>query len=439
MRSRAIGRSRASIHMKALVIGGGGREHALAWRLQQSPSIDRVYCTPGNAGIAMDVSCIPADTGSADELAALAETLGVDFTVVGPEAPLVAGVADVFAAKGLPIVGPSKGAAQLEGSKVFTKQLLERYDIPTAKAVAVSTQAELEAKIGSFGFPVALKADGLAAGKGVILAQSQAEALEAGCSLLSGEAVGDAGKRLLIEEFLVGREVSFIVLTDGERLFEFRATQDHKAALDGDQGPNTGGMGAYCDDSILDEPSRQQILDTIIGPTLAGMRADGHAFRGFLYCGLMMTAEGPKVLEYNVRMGDPEAQPLLYRLDGDFGDLLASAARGALDASAVSWRPGATACVVMAAPGYPGKYEKGIALGGFAAAESGGAKVFHAGTLLEGGRVVSSGGRVLGVTAAADSLAQSLEQAYAAVGKIEFPAAHFRRDIGQKGLARLRQ
>ncbi|MCB1020345.1 MAG: phosphoribosylamine--glycine ligase [Acidobacteria bacterium] len=425
--------------MKALVIGGGGREHALAWRLSQSASIERVYCTPGNAGIALDVSCIPADAGSGEELAALAETLGVAFTVVGPEAPLVDGVVDVFRRRGLPIVGPTQAAAQLEGSKIFTKQLLERHGIPTAKAVAVSTVEELDRHLGEFGYPVALKADGLAAGKGVILAQDEAEAKQAGRTLLSGEAVGDAGKSLLIEEFLVGREVSFIALTDGERLFEFRATQDHKAAYDGDQGPNTGGMGAYCDDSILDEPMRQQVLDTIIEPTLAGMRADGYPFQGFLYCGLMMTADGPKVLEYNARMGDPETQPLLYRLTGDFGELLASAARGSLDASGMGWRPGATTCVVMASDGYPGSYKKGVELSGFAEAEAEGAKVFHAGTSFKDGRLVASGGRVLGVTAGGSTLQDSIDQAYRAVAKIRFPGAHYRRDIGHKGLARIAQ
>ena len=425
--------------MKALVIGGGGREHALAWRLQESPSIERVYCTPGNAGIAFDVSCIPADTGSASELAALAETLGVDFTVVGPEAPLVEGVVDGFESRGLPIVGPTKAAARLEGSKIFAKQALERYGIPTANAVAVSSTQELDDHIGSFGFPLALKADGLAGGKGVILAQTEAEARAAGARLLSGEAVGGAGKRLLLEEFLIGREVSFIVLTDGERVFEFRATQDHKAAYDDNQGPNTGGMGAYCDDSILDEKTRAQVLDTIIEPTLAGMRADGHPFRGFLYCGLMMTAEGPKVLEFNVRMGDPEAQPLLQRLDGDFGELLASAARGSLEASGVGWRRGATTCVVMASTGYPGPYQKGVELGGLKEAEAEGAKVFHAGTLLHEGHLVSAGGRVLGVTAAGETLEESIGRAYAAVEKVRFPGAHYRRDIGRKGLDRIRQ
>jgi phosphoribosylamine--glycine ligase len=425
--------------MKALVIGGGGREHALAWRLRESPSIERVYCSPGNAGIAFELSCIPADTGSPDELAALAETLGVDFTVVGPEAPLVDGLVDVFETRGLPIVGPNKAAAQLEGSKIFTKGVLERHKIPTARAVAVSKVEELDAHIGDFGFPVALKADGLAAGKGVILAQSEDEAREAGRTLLSGDAVGDAGRRLLIEEFLVGREVSFIALTDGERLFEFRATQDHKAAFDNDEGPNTGGMGAYCDDSILDEPARRQVLDTIIAPTLAGMRADGHPFRGFLYCGLMMTADGPKVLEYNVRMGDPETQPLLYRLTGDFGELLASAARGSLDASGVGWRDGATACVVMASAGYPGAYEKGVEIDGTTEAEAYGAKVFHAGTRLKNGRLVTSGGRVLGVTAAGDTLEAAISRAYAGVNKIRFAGAHYRRDIGRKGLERIRQ
>ncbi len=420
--------------MKALVIGGGGREHALAWRLLQSDSIEKVYCTPGNAGIAFDASCIPADIGSNAELAALAETLAVDFTVVGPEAPLVAGVVDYFLARSLPIVGPTQAGAQLEGSKVFSKEFLVRNGIPTAKAATVETVAELDAALAQIGVPVALKADGLAAGKGVVLCQSLEEAKTAGREMLAGKVVGEAGSRLLVEEFLVGREVSFIVLSDGERMFEFRPTQDHKAAYEGDKGPNTGGMGAYCDDAILDAPLRQRVLDEVVEPTLAGMSRTGDAFRGFLYVGLMIGEDGPKVLEFNVRLGDPETQPLLYRMIGDFGELMASAARGALDASAAAWQDGATACVVMASGGYPGAYPKGVEISGVAAADRTGAKVFHAGTMLKEGRLVTSGGRVLGVTARGADLKAALDLAYAGVAEISFDGAHFRRDIGHRGL-----
>ena len=418
--------------MKAFVLGAGGREHAIAWRLLESDSIDCVYASPGNAGVAMEASCIPADLSQPEELAALAETLGVDFTVVGPEAPLVAGVVDAFEARGLPVVGPSQQAAQLEGSKVFAKDFFNKYRIPTARSATVESADELGAALDAIGPRVALKADGLAAGKGVILAQTREEALEAGERLLSGEAVGAAGRRILVEEFLDGREVSFIVLTDGERMFEFRPTQDHKAAYDGDQGPNTGGMGAYCDDSILDEPLRRRILDEIMQPTLDGMQAEGAVFRGFLYCGLMITADGPKTLEFNVRLGDPETQPLLYRLDGDFGELLASAARRSLDVSAASWKPGATTCVVMASPGYPCQYPKGAVISGIAAAEATGGKVFHAGTSFKHGRLATAGGRVLGVTAGGADLEISLQAAYAGVEKISFEGAHYRRDIGRR-------
>jgi phosphoribosylamine--glycine ligase len=418
--------------MKAFVLGAGGREHAIAWRLLQSDSIDQVYASPGNAGMALELSCIPADLSKPNEIAALAETLGVDFTVVGPEAPLVAGVVDAFEARGLPIVGPSQRAAQLEGSKVFAKDFFNKYSIPTARSTTVDNEADLRTALDEIGVPVALKADGLAAGKGVILAHTMEEALEGGRQLLSGEAVGAAGSRILVEEFLNGREVSFIVLSDGERMFEFRPTQDHKAAYDGDKGPNTGGMGAYCDDSIVDEPLRQRILSEIIEPTLAGMRAEGAVFRGFLYCGLMITADGPKTLEFNVRLGDPETQPLLYRMDGDFGELMASAARRSLDPSAASWKPGATTCVVMAAPGYPGPYPKGAVIEGLGAAEATGAKVFHAGTSLRNGRIATAGGRVLGVTAAGADLEASLQAAYAGVEKVSFEGAQYRRDIGRR-------
>ncbi len=423
--------------MKALVIGGGGREHALAWKLAHSPSIEKVYATPGNAGIAFDVSSIPGDIVSPAEMAALAETLGVDFTVVGPEAPLVAGVADAFEAQGLPVVGPLSVAAQLEGSKVYSKEFFREFSIPTADSDTVETPEELDAALDRIGAPVALKADGLAAGKGVILAEDLETAKAEGRKLLAGETVGDAGKRLLVEQFLVGREVSFIVLTDGVRIFEFRPTQDHKAAFDNDEGPNTGGMGAYCDDSILDDGLRRRILDDVIEPALEGMRARGSFFRGFLYAGLMVTDEGPKVLEFNVRLGDPETQPLLYRMDGDFGELLASAARGSLDPSLAGWKAEPTACVVVASGGYPGAYQKGVPIDGVREAEATGAKVFHAGTAFKDGRLATAGGRVLGVTAAGADLKAAIDNTYAAVEKIHFDGEHYRRDIGKKGLARL--
>ena len=422
--------------MKVLVVGGGGREHAFCWRLAQSDSVDQVYAVPGNAGIARDCSCIPGDITSNDEIASLAQCLDVDLTVIGPEAPLVAGMVDEFRARDLAVVGPGSGAAQLEGSKIFSKQFMRRHGIPTADFAIVESTAELEENLSRFGFPVALKADGLAAGKGVVIVRNEQEARETGAAMLSGNIVGDAGRRLLIEQFLSGEEVSFIVLSDGETFFEFPPTQDHKPALDNDLGPNTGGMGAYCDPRILTAAERQTVLTTIVETTLVGIRADGHPFVGFLYCGLMMTADGPKVLEYNVRMGDPETQPLMYRMTGDAGELLLSAARGSLDPTAVGWNEGPTCCVVCAAPGYPGSYPKGLPITGINDAEATGAKVFHAGTRFHEGRLVTAGGRVLGVTAGGNDLAAAIQNAYAAVEKVNFEGLHHRTDIGQKGLKR---
>ena len=425
--------------MKVLVIGGGGREHAFCWRLARSDSVEQVYAVPGNAGIARDCSCIPGDITSNDEIASLAQCLDVDLTVIGPEAPLVAGMADEFRARNLPVVGPGLGAAQLEGSKIFSKQFMRRHRIPTADFAGVESVAELEDNLTRFGFPVALKADGLAAGKGVVIVRNEQEARETGVAILSGNVVGDAGRRLLIEQFLSGEEVSFIVLSDGETFFEFPPTQDHKPALDNDEGPNTGGMGAYCDPRILTEAERQTVLTTIVETTLDGIRADGHPFVGFLYCGLMMTHDGPKVLEYNVRMGDPETQPLMYRMTGDAGELLLSAARGSLDSlhsTVVGWHEGPTCCVVCAAPGYPGSYPKGLPITGILEAEATGAKVFHAGTRFHEGKLVTAGGRVLGVTAGGDDLAAAINNAYTAVEKVNFEGLHHRTDIGQKGLKR---
>ncbi len=422
--------------MKVLVIGGGGREHALSWKIARSDGVEQVYCTPGNAGMAMEASCIPGDILDPREMASLAETLGVSFTVVGPEAPLVAGVAEAFEARGLPVVGPSRAAAQLEGSKIFTKLFLNARNIPTAPFAVVENVSEIDAQVSRFGFPVALKADGLAAGKGVVIAHDEAEAREQARKMLGGQLVGDAGRRLLVERFLRGREVSFIVLSDGERYFEYPATQDHKAAFDNDEGPNTGGMGAYCDDGIVSGALRGQIVEKIVEPALAGMRGRGQIFRGFLYCGLMVGDDGPQVLEFNVRMGDPETQPLMRRLNGDFAGLLHSAARKSLDPTLVGVERGPTACVVMASQGYPGSYRKGFAIDGLREAEAAGAKVFHAGTQLSRGVPVTAGGRVLGVTARGADLQAALDNAYAAVGKIHFEGARWRSDIGHKGLRR---
>ena len=408
----------------------------MAWRVAQDADVDLAYCVPGNSGIAADVSCLPADILNPKEMAALAEFLGVDCTVVGPEAPLVAGVADEFEARGLPVVGPSRAAASLEGSKVFAKEFLTENGIPTAGYVVLDDDRDVAAKVGRFGFPVALKADGLAAGKGVVIVRDETEARDCALRMLSGDLVGDAGRRIVVERFLEGDEVSFMVVSDGEAFCALPATEDHKQAFDGDIGPNTGGMGAVCDDSIISAEMRDRIIDRIVEPTLQGMRRRGTPFKGFLYCGLMITEDGPHVLEYNVRLGDPETQPLLYRLDGNFAGLMESASHGSLDASLIRVGQRSTACVVMAAPGYPGSYPSGRPISGLRTAGRGGAKVFHAGTKLSGGAPVTAGGRVLGVTASGSGLSAEVENAYRAVRSIDFEGVHYRTDIGSRRQAR---
>ena len=420
--------------MKVLVVGSGGREHALSWKLGQSASVEQVYCVPGNAGMATEFSCLPADVTSNAEVASLAESLAVDLTVIGPEAPLAAGIVDEFRSRRLPIVGPSARGAQLEGSKTFAKEFMQRHGIPTAESALIESESALDASLSRFGYPVALKADGLAAGKGVVIVKDEPEARRTAASLLSGELVGGAGHRFLVEQFLTGEEVSFIVLSDGTGFYDFPPTQDHKPAFDNDQGPNTGGMGAYCDPAILSTEQRDTIISTIVDPTLNGIRETGTPFTGFLYCGLMMTAEGPKVLEYNVRLGDPETQPLMYRMTGDLGELLLSAANGELDTASVQWSDGPTVCVVLASQGYPGDYPKGRPIDGIRAAEENGAKVFHAGTCFHQGKIATAGGRVLGVTAGGKDLDSAIANTYAAVQEIHFEGAHYRGDIGQKGL-----
>ena len=423
--------------MKILVIGSGGREHALTWKLRESPLMTEIYCAPGNPGIGQEAECVPVDVSDPKKILELAQKVQAELTVVGPEAPLVAGVVDEFEHEGLRVFGPSKAAAQLEGSKVFAKRFMQRHHIPTAKfTVAESFDDAIKALAGC-SLPVVVKADGLAAGKGVVVARSRAEAEKALDEFMRRKTLGGAGERVVLEECLTGEELSFIILTDGRGVLPMVPTQDHKAVFDNDQGPNTGGMGAYSDDSILSERQRDDVIRRIVRPTLAGMEADGMTYRGFLYFGLMMTGEGPQLLEYNVRMGDPEAQPILMRLRSDLVELVEAARQGELSGVEAHWTPNPAVCVVLTSKGYPGKPEVGKTISGYAAAESlVGVKVFHAGTAMQDLDLVTTGGRVLGVTAVAENLPAAIERTYAAVSKIQFEGMHYRRDIGAKGLKR---
>ncbi|PYT22739.1 MAG: phosphoribosylamine--glycine ligase [Acidobacteria bacterium] len=406
--------------MRILVIGSGGREHALVWKLSQSPAVEKVYGAPGNPGIAQCGECIPTGDGTPKELLAAAESINADLTVVGPEAPLVAGIVDTFRAAGRAIVGPTAENARLEGSKIFAKDFFRRHKIPTAEFVLTDNRDAARNALARFRFPVVIKADGLAAGKGVVVAGDRAEA---------ERAVEALGERLVIEEFLEGEEVSFIVLCDGRDIVPFAATQDHKRVNDDDTGPNTGGMGAYCDSRILSEKQTELILDTVIRPTV-----EATGFSGFLYAGLIMTAAGPKVLEFNVRLGDPEAQPLMFRLNTDLAPVLMSAAQRELGRHTFSWRRGTSVCVVLASAGYPGSYSTGAPIQGIDAAEAAGATVFHAGTRKGASGLETAGGRVLGVTAAADDLPSAIEHVYQATRHVHFEGLHYRTDIGRKGL-----
>ncbi len=423
--------------MKILVIGSGAREHALTWKLRESSEMEEIYCAPGNAGIAQEAECLPVDVSSLRALVGLAMKVKADLTVVGPEAPLVAGAVDEFEREGFPIIGPTKAAAQLEGSKIFAKQFMQRHGIPTAQfAVAEKFEDAVKALEG-FGFPVVIKADGLAAGKGVVVAVGREEAEKTLDDFMRQKTLGSAAERVVLEQCLLGEEMSFIVLTDGRGILPLAPSRDHKRVFDNDEGPNTGGMGAYSDDSILNGGERDKILRLIVAPTLAGMAADGIPYRGFLYCGLMLTQEGPKVLEYNVRLGDPESQPTLMRLRTDLVELLIGLREGHLEALEAHWSPNPAVCVVLASKGYPGQPEVGQTITGIEAAESlGGVKVFHAGTKVTDHQLLTSGGRVLGVTAIAEDLATAIQRAYAAVEKIQFAGMHYRRDIGARGLGR---
>jgi phosphoribosylamine--glycine ligase len=421
--------------MKVLVLGGGGREHALVWKLRQSPRITQLVCAPGNGGIADDADVAPADLKSLDSMVALANRLQPDLTVVGPELPLTLGVVDEFTQRGWPIFGPTQAAARLESSKSFTKEFLQRHHIPTAHFAICDSIDQVRSALGHFHTPVVVKADGLAAGKGVVIAKSKEEAASVAAEMLSGRMVGEAGSRVVLEECLKGDELSFLVFSDGERVAPLVAAQDHKRVGDGDTGPNTGGMGAYSTADLLDAGMRDWLVNHIARPVVAGMKAEGAEFKGVLYCGLMMTARGPMVLEFNCRFGDPETQPILMRMESDLVEAIEASIQGRTSEGDFRWSPDASVCVVMSSGGYPGTFEAGKRIDGLEAAgviEA--VKVFHAGTSKRDGAYYTSGGRVLGVTARARDLRTAVARAYEASGKIAFDGAHYRKDIAGRAL-----
>jgi len=426
--------------MKILVIGGGGREHALCWKLAQSPRVERIFCAPGNAGIAEEekCECVPIPPLDFSALAQFALEKGVDLTVVGPEDPLARGLADFFQEKGLRVFGPSAKAAQIEASKVFTKELLARNGIPTSSFEVFDDSEAAKRYVEKKGAPIVVKADGLCAGKGVVVCRSVEEARQAIDRIMVERVFGEAGERVVIEECLFGEEASFMVITDGETVLPLPSSQDHKPLLDGDRGPNTGGMGAYSPAPVVTPELSEVIMDTIMKPTLQALSKEGAPYFGVLYGGLMISGGKPYVLEFNCRFGDPEAQPILMRLESDLVELMERAFSGRLFESEIRVRPEAAVCVVMASQGYPGKYEKGKVVRGLEeVAHMEGVKVFHAGTARKEGKIVTAGGRVLGVTALAPDIPSAIKRAYEAVEKIHFEGAHFRRDIGAKALRHL--
>ena len=418
--------------MKILVIGSGGREHAIVWKLRQSAAVERVWCAPGNGGISKDAECVPLDLKDLKAAADLASKLGADLTIVGPELPLASGIADEFAKRRLAILGPSQKAAQLEGSKVFAKKFMERFGIPTAATYGIyDSPIDAYTSLCSVDWPLVVKADGLCAGKGVLVTSSPDDAAAFIDRLMEKNEFGDAGKQVLFEEGLAGRELSFIILMDGKNFVSLAPSRDHKRAFDNDQGPNTGGMGAFSSADILPLELENKILETIVRPTLAGLEKEGMNYCGFLYFGLMLTSEGPKVLEYNCRLGDPETQAILLRADFDFAEACAHAARGDLASIQTKSSAGASVCVVVASEGYPDNPKIGKEIAGLEAAASvPGAVVFHAGTRREGDKFYTTGGRVLSVGAVGKDLPAACKIAYEAASKIRIDGAHYRRDIG---------
>ena len=421
--------------MKVLVLGGGGREHALVWKLRQSPRITKLYCAPGNGGITDEAECLACDLKSLDSIVALATRLQPDLTVVGPEMPLTLGVVDEFQRRGWRVFGPTQAAARLESSKSFAKEFLQRHHIPTASFAICDSVEQVRSALGHFHTPIVVKADGLAAGKGVVIAKSKEEAASVAAEMLSGKMLGEAGARVVLEECLKGDELSFLVFSDGERVTPLVAAQDHKRVGDGDTGPNTGGMGAYSTADLVDDRMRDWLVNHIARPVVAGMKAEGSEFKGVLYCGLMMTARGPMVLEFNCRFGDPETQPILMRLESDLVDALEASIEGRVSEGDFRWSQDPSVCVVIASGGYPGTFEQGKRIDGLEdAAVIEGVKVFHAGTSKRDGVYYTAGGRVLGVTARASDLDRAVARAYEACAKIEFAGAHYRKDIASRAM-----
>lgn len=423
--------------MRVLVIGSGGREHVLVWKLLQSPRVEMVLCAPGNGGISRAARCVPVRDTDADGIVDLARREKIDLVIVGPEGPLAAGLVNRLEAEGIRVLGPTRDAAQLESSKVFSKDFMARHGIPTARYTIYQDPQIAEAYLRSpeAEYPIVVKADGLAAGKGVVVARDAEEACDAVRRIMVEREFGSAGNWIIVEECLQGIEASYIVFTDGKTVLPAAAARDHKAVFDGDQGPNTGGMGTYSCDDILGPALEREVLKKVIQPVIDGMRAEGYPFKGILYAGLMLTERGPRVLEFNVRMGDPECQVILPRLRSDFAELCAAVCDGRLADYKAEWSPEAAVCVVLASGGYPGHYERGKTITGLdMAGENPRVAVFHAGTRLEGDAIVTDGGRVLGVTAVDRDLAGAIVQAYEGVNKIHFEGMQYRRDIGAKGL-----
>lgn len=423
--------------MNVLVIGGGGREHALIWKISQSPQVAKVYCAPGNAGIAEIAECLPIDPTDLEALLAAAVQNKIDLTVVGPEAPLVAGVVDIFEKAGKRIFGPCKAGALLEGSKVFAKDFMSKYNIPTASFEVFEHVQEAKKYLEKIAGPCVIKAEGLAAGKGVIVCDSKEEALAAVDEIMVDKAYGSAGNRIVVEDLLEGEEVSILAFTDGTSIVPMVSSQDHKRALDGDKGPNTGGMGAYSPAPVYTDAIHGAVVRNILDPVIAGLAAEGIRYKGVLYVGLMITDKGPMVLEFNVRFGDPETQPVLFRLDSDFIDIIVAVVEERLHEAEILWAKEPSVCVVLASGGYPGEYEKGKAIHGLDLIMDEDVMVFHGGTKSEKGQIVTSGGRVLGVTAKGPSLGAAIDKAYTCIDRISFHNMYYRHDIGHKALERV--
>jgi len=421
--------------MKILVIGNGGREHALVWKLRQSPRAPQVLCVPGNGGICQEATCLPGEPKNIEGLLAIAHQHQPDITVVGPELPLSLGIVDEFSRRGLRIFGPTQAAAQLESSKSFAKEFMQRYNIPTAHYAVCASEDELRKSLGLFSTPIVVKADGLAAGKGVVIARNKEEAATTGAEMFTGKLLGSPCSKVVLEEYLQGEELSFLVLSDGERVAPLVASQDHKRIGEGDTGPNTGGMGAYSADSLIDPAMVEWLVNHIAKPAITGMKSEGTEYRGVLYCGLMMTARGPMVLEFNCRFGDPESQAVLLRMESDLVEAIEASIEGRVSDGLFHWSADASCCVVIASGGYPGSFLSGKLISGLdRAARLANVKIFHAGTTCRDGQCYTSGGRVLGVTARASTLEDAVSRAYDAVEMISFEDMHYRKDIGARAL-----